>query len=66
LQRFLLLELWVSELKHCEVVSAYDLSVDFTDGGRGSESIAYTLVLRTIVLQHSSCSVSTAKGITIG
>lgn len=46
---------------HCDDVSAYDFRFDFTDGGNGNVSIAYTLVLRTIVRQHNSCSDKTEK-----
>lgn len=46
----------VNVLMHCDDVSAYDFKCFLTDGGNGSVSIAYTLVRRTIVRQHNSCS----------
>lgn len=61
LHRYLLFELLLKVLKHWEVVKAYDLSVDFTDGGSGKESIAYTLVRLTIVRQHNSCKDKTGR-----
>lgn len=46
---------------HWDDVSAYDLRCDFTDGGNGNWSIAYTEVRRTIARQHNSCSESTVN-----
>lgn len=47
---------FVNVLMHCDDVNAYDFKCFFTDGGNGSVSIAYTLVRRTMVRQHNSCS----------
>lgn len=50
---------FVNVLIHWDDVSAYDLRWDFTVGGNGNVSIAYTLVRRTIVRQQSSCNDNT-------
>lgn len=52
---------WFSVLMHCDEVNAYDFKCDFTDGGNGNVSIAYTDVRRTIVRQHNSCNDNTIK-----